>query len=195
MENYDEDDDRDVGNDEDEVHTLTYSCIMAPNRCTKRFLTISDSIIAFVIVTPLVVGHWYGTWGFMDQFIEYFPTIPTLLFGLFYHLMMVVTRHHVHERVKVPHHREKTFIEKAARYLFKKLYIYVFSVACIMVFRAIFVLCAPYGKQRFLLKSTFFICSWYLFNRNCKSQIQVHNGYSMEHHQSKNNLFPGNCVK
>lgn len=171
MENYDEDDDRDVVNDEDEVHTLTYSCIMAPNRCTKRFLTISDSIIAFVIVTPLVVGHWYGTWGFMDQFIEYFPTIPTLLFGLFYHLMMVVTRHHVHERVKVPHHREKTFIQKAARYLFKKLYIYVFSVACIMVFRAIFVLCAPYGKQTFVLKSTFF----YLFMVFIQSKLQITN--------------------
>lgn len=26
------------------------------------------------------------------------------------------------------------------------MYIYVFSIACIMVFRAIFVLCDPYGK-------------------------------------------------
>lgn len=85
----------------------------------------------------------------MDQFAEYFPAVPTLLFGLCYHMVMVLTRHHVHEKVKNPHQREKTFAQKTARYLFNKLYIYVFSIACIMVFRAIFVLCAPYGKQQF----------------------------------------------
>lgn len=52
------DDDRELDNDENEVHTLTYSCIMAPNRCTKRFLNISDSIISLFIITPLVLGHW-----------------------------------------------------------------------------------------------------------------------------------------
>lgn len=85
----------------------------------------------------------------MDQFAEYFPAVPTFLFGLCYHMVMVLTRHHVHEKVKNPHQREKTFAQKAARYLFNKLYVYVFSIACIMVFRAIFVLCAPYGKQQF----------------------------------------------
>lgn len=54
--------------EEDELHAITYSCIMAPNRCTKRFLHLSDTFIALVIVTPLVVGHWYGTWEFMVRF-------------------------------------------------------------------------------------------------------------------------------
>lgn len=69
------DDDRDEVDDcEDETHTLTYSCIMAPNRCTKRFLNISDSIIAIVIVTPLVVGHWlvfFFSWFFFWFFVRF----------------------------------------------------------------------------------------------------------------------------
>lgn len=135
---------------EDEPHAITYSCLMAPNRCTKRFLNISDIFIATFIVTPLVVGYWYGTWDFMDNHAEYFPPIPTLLFGICCHLLIVLSRHHVHEKVKLPR-REKTVVQKIGRYLFTKLFIYVFSVACIMVFRAVFVLCAPYGKQKIVI--------------------------------------------
>lgn len=141
MEKYDED---------DEVHAITYSCIMSPNRCTKRFLNISDTIIALVIVTPLVVGYWYGTWVFMDNHAEYFPPIPTLLFGMCYHLIVVLIRHQVHEKVKIPY-QEKTFIQRIGRYIFTKLFIYVFSIACLMIFRAFFVLCAPYGKQMIIV--------------------------------------------
>lgn len=133
--------------DGDEVHAITYSCIIAPNRCTKRFLHLSDTFIALVVVTPLVVGHWYGTWEFMDNHTEYFPPIPTMLFGICYHLLIVLSRHHVHEKVKTPHLREKTIMQKIGRYIFTKLFIYIFSVMCIMVFRAIFVLCTPYGKE------------------------------------------------
>lgn len=134
--------------EEDEVHAITYNCIMAPNRCTKRFLHLSDTFIALFVVTPLVVGHWYGTWEFMDNHNEYFPPIPTLLFGICYQLLMVLSRHHVHERVKTPpHRRERTFMQKIGRYMFTKLFIYVFSIAGIMVFRAIFLLCDPYGKD------------------------------------------------
>lgn len=133
--------------DEDEVHAITYNCIMAPNRCTKRFLNISDTFIAIVIVTPLVVGYWYGTWAFMDNNSEYFPPIPTFLFGICWNLLIVLSRHHLHKKVKMPHLRSKTLMQKIARYLFTKLFIYVFSIVCIMEFRAIFVLCAPYGKK------------------------------------------------
>lgn len=132
---------------DDEAHTLTYGCIMSPNRCTKRFLNISDTIIAIVIVTPLVVGFWYGTWAFMDNHAEYFPPIPTLLFSLLWQMLVVLSRHHVHEKVKTPSHREKTLIQKIGRYLFLKVFIYTFGIAGIIVFRAIFMICQPYGKE------------------------------------------------
>lgn len=159
--------------DEDEVHTITYDYIMAPNRCTKRFLKISDTIIALVIVTPLVVGYWYGTWDFMDNHAEYFPPIPTLLFGMCYHLLIVLFRHKVHEKVKIPH-QEKTLLHSIARYIFTKLFIYVFSIACLMIFRAIFVLCAPYGKQDMKKNGFFFLSHEYLNFRtkNCLYENQ-----------------------
>lgn len=131
---------------DNEAHTLTYSCIMAPDRCTKRFLNISDTFIALVIVTPLVVAYWYGTWVFMDNHMEYFPPIPTFAFGVIWNTLIVLVRHHVHERMKTTNQQEKTLVQRIFRYLFTKLFIYTFSIAGIMVFRAIFVLCDPYGK-------------------------------------------------
>lgn len=139
MGEYDDDDD-------DQVHTLTYSCIMAPNRCTKRFLNISDTIIALTIVTPLVVTYWYGTWSFMDNNAEYFPALPTLIFGLLWNLLLVLLRHQLHEQVKTKKQMERTWLQRCTRYFIIKLFIYTFSISCIMVFRAIFVLCTPYGK-------------------------------------------------
>lgn len=131
---------------DDQVHTLTYSCIMAPNRCTKRFLNISDTIIALTIVTPLVVMYWYGTWTFMDNNAEYFPALPTLVFGLLWNLLLVLLRHQLHEQVKTQQQIKKSWTQRCTRYLIIKLFIYTFSLSCIMVFRAIFVLCNPYGE-------------------------------------------------
>lgn len=131
---------------EDEPHTLTYSCIMAPNRCTKRLLNISDTVISLVIVTPLVVGYWFGTWAFMDNHAEYFPPVPTLIFGSVWNLMVVLSRHHVHEKMKTPEKAEKTLFGRIYKYVFTKLFIYTFGIAGIMVFRAIFVLLTPYGN-------------------------------------------------
>lgn len=138
MDEYDDED--------DQVHTLTYSCMMAPNRCTKRFLNISDTVIAVTIVTPLVVTYWYGTWTFMDNNAEYFPALPTLVFGLLWNLLLVLVRHHLHEQVKTKKQMEKTWIQRCTRYFIIKLFIYTFSISCIMVFRAIFELCNPYGE-------------------------------------------------
>lgn len=132
---------------DDEPHTLTYGCIMAPNRCTKYLLNISDTIIALIIVTPLVVAYWCGTWVFMDQHPKYFPPIPTLLFGSIWHLTIVLSRHYVHEIMKTPEQKTKTIFQRIYKYLFTKLFIYTFSINGIMVFRAIFLLCTPYGNR------------------------------------------------
>lgn len=133
---------------EDEVHTLTYSCMHTPNRCTKRFLNISDTIIALTIVTPLVVAYWWGTWTFLNNNADYFPALPTLVLGLLWNLLLVLLRHHMHEKVKTPEPREKTLFQRCTRYLFVKIFIYTFSLSCIMVFRAIFDLMEPYGQWK-----------------------------------------------
>lgn len=134
--------------DDDEVHTLTYNCIMAPNRCTKRFLNISDTIIALTVVTPLVVTTWWGTWTFMVNNADYFPVVPTFVLGLLWNLILVLVRHCMHEKVKTQKQLEKTRMQRCARYLIVKLFIYSFSISCIMVFRAIFELMEPYGERK-----------------------------------------------
>lgn len=131
---------------DDEAHTLTYSFIMKPNRCTKRFLNISDTFIALVIVTPLVVAYWYGTWVFMDDNADFFQPIPTFAVGVTCNMFIVLLRHYVHERMKTTNQQEKTLAQRIFRYLFTKLFIYTFSISGIMVFRAIFVVCSPYGE-------------------------------------------------
>lgn len=136
------------------MHTLTYSCIIAPNRCTKRFLNISDTFIALFIVTPLVVSYWWGTWEFMDNHADYFPPIITLVSGITWNLLIVLVRHYVHERMKTTNQQRKTILYRICRYLFVKFFIYTFSISGIMVVRAIFMLCEPYGK---LLIDLFFV--------------------------------------
>lgn len=156
---------------EDESHTLTYSCIVAPKRCTKRLLNISDTLIALIIVTPLVVAYWYGTWVFMDRNAEYFPPVPTLIFGSVWHLMVVLSRHHVHEKMKTPENEEKTIFNRTYKYIFTKLFIYTFSINCIMVFRAIFLLCAPYGNGDFKIFYFKYINSNGLFSLSMKTEM------------------------
>lgn len=130
---------------EDEAHTLTYSCIMAPNRCTKRLLNMSDTVISLTIVTPLVVIYWSGTWNFMDRHPEYFPALPTFLFGMTWHLLVVLSRQHVHEKMKTPEKVEKNWWHRITKFLFMKIFIYTFSINGIMAFRAGWALTAPYG--------------------------------------------------
>lgn len=127
-------------------HTLSYK----PSRCTKRLLNISDTLLSLTVVTPLVVTYWYGTWVFMDQYPNYFPPLPTLLLGSVWHLMVVLSRHHVYGKVKTPAKEVRTVFGRICRYIFTKLFIYSFSINGIMAFRAIFLLCAPYGKIEFL---------------------------------------------
>lgn len=147
MDETDQNDDYEETNEyQHEAHTLTSSCIMAPNRCTKRFLNISDTLIALFIVAPLVVSYWWGTWVFMDNCVDYFPPVPTLVFGIIWNIILVLSRHHVHEKLKTTNQPEKTMTQRIFRYLFIKLFTYTFSISCVMVFRAIFLLCAPYGK-------------------------------------------------
>lgn len=144
---------------EDEPNTLNCSCFISPNRCTKRLLHLSDIIVSSTIITPLVIAYWFGTWGFIDNHPEYFPIITTLLFGAFLHLLLVLTRYHVHDQIKRPEHKDKTLTRSIWSFLFTKFYIYVFSIACILVWRAIWAISGEYGKTSNKLLSNFkFMC-------------------------------------
>lgn len=153
-------------------HTLTY----IPSRCRKHLLNICDTLLSLTVVTPLVVTYWYGTWAFMDQHPNYFPPIPTLLFGSVWHLMVVLSRHHVYDKVKTPEKEVKNVFGSISKYIFTRLFIYSFSINGIMAFRAIFLLCAPYGKIVFWvfifflnLFSFHYKILWFFFRWKCNA--------------------------
>lgn len=115
--------------------TVVYSIILPPGRCTKRFLNVSDTIISLFLISPLVVAHWRGTWVFMDHHSEYFPPWQTFLFGGFMHLTMVLLRVMFHSSLSLGETGERTITHRVIKYICTKVYLYIFSVGCIMNWR------------------------------------------------------------
>lgn len=116
------------------------------NRCSKRILHACDKFVSLFVVAPLVVTHWYGTWDFMDRNADYFPNIESLIMGFLWHLIATITRKDIHDRIKSKS-ETKTLFCQVSRYMFVKIYLYFFSVSCIMQWRALFNLMMIYfGK-------------------------------------------------
>lgn len=145
-----------------------FGCFFPTNRFTKRILHVSDILMTAFVVTPLVVAHWWGSFAFMDRHAEYFPLWPTLAFGLSWHLLMALTRHHIHATVKRPEHVPKSLLRSVGSFLFTKGYIYVFSVSGILSWRAIFNLMQQFGMLQDIfgfqpcLRMTFLIYLLYI---------------------------------
>lgn len=132
---------------EDEFPSGIFGCCVPANKFTKRMLHIGDILISAGVVAPLVVTHWWGTWMFMDNHPDYFPIWPTLLFGLFWHLMMVLTRHHVHKRIKRPENVKNTLKRRIINLLFTKCYTYMFSIASCLTWRGYFYVLNDLGRK------------------------------------------------
>lgn len=144
-----------------------FGCFLPTNQFTKRILHVSDILVAAFIITPLVVTHWYGSFAFMEQYSEYFPLWPTLAFGLCWHLLMALSRYHIHATIKRPDHVEKSILRSIGSFLFTKGYIYVFSVSGILWWRAIFNLMLALGMVLstkiaiFRYTGRFSTCAWF----------------------------------
>lgn len=125
---------------DDEYPSGIFGCCVPANKFTKRMVHIIDILIAAAIVTPLVVIHWWGTWKLFDTYPEYFPYWPTLLFGVCWHLLMLLTRHRVHELMKRPEDMKNTLKRRIINFLFTKCYVYMFSLTSTITWRAYFYL-------------------------------------------------------
>lgn len=115
-------------------NTIVYNIIPSPGRCTKRFLNVSDTIISLFLITPLVVAHWRGTWLFMDHHSDHFPPWHTFIFGSFLHLTLVLLRELLHHKLSVIK-EERTLFRVVIKYICTKVYLYTFSMGCIMCWR------------------------------------------------------------
>lgn len=153
-------------------HTLTYGLIVSPDPCTKRFLHVSDTFISLFVITPLVVTHWYGTWVFMDHHPEYFPILETFIFGVIWNTCMVLTKELIHTKMKTTEMEKKSVLKSIFKYIFIKVYVYFFSIGCIMNWRSGFALLEKqFGKCEKI--SVFFLnVNLFHFNRtSCVHRI------------------------
>lgn len=131
----------------DKLKSENHVAVVPPGRSTKRLLNLCDTFYSMFVVTPLVVSHWYGAWMLMDHYAEYFPPHATFLFAILWHLLLIVTRGSVYDRMISPTEKKSTQFTRMCKYIFVKLYLYAFSVGCIMTWRSGFTLLQLYfGK-------------------------------------------------
>lgn len=101
--------------------------------CEKRLLNACDTFVSLFVVSPLVVCHWRGTWDFMDQFPRTFPGLNCMVLGALLHCAFAILREPLHSKYnsfKSPETLSKP--SKLKLHILKKIYTYVFSLACIM---------------------------------------------------------------
>lgn len=112
-----------------------YSLILPPNRCTKRCLNTCDVCLSLVVISPLVIIHWRGTWAIMDENMEYFPPMNCFLFGMIFHFVIAMIREFLYSEYKKTKTQKRTWTRVMCRSLLTKLYAYLFSWTCQMHWR------------------------------------------------------------
>lgn len=105
-----------------------------PNRCLKRLLHVSDTIVSLLIITPLAVAHWRGTWTFMDSHEDIFPAWHCFLLGSVLHTAFALLRESLHEEFSSTR-ETKSICRTIQRFIISKIYTYIFSIACILQWR------------------------------------------------------------
>lgn len=134
---------------EQSYDTWVYSLVTPPDRCTKRLLNVTDTLISLFIISPLVVTHWRGTWTFMDHHMEYFPPWHTFIFGAVLHTTLVLLRELLHAKLKTNDPEKKTRKRTIFKAICTKIYLYIFSLGCILNWRGGWaVLQIYFGKYR-----------------------------------------------
>lgn len=104
-------------------------------RKTKRLLHLFDTFLSILVISPLAIANWRGTWSFMDHHEEYFPAWFCLILGAVLHTLFAVLRQYLHVEFARPSEGVKSWKRTALRHLVTKLYTYIFSIACIMHWR------------------------------------------------------------
>uniref|UniRef100_A0A1Q3FSF4 Putative conserved plasma membrane protein n=1 Tax=Culex tarsalis TaxID=7177 RepID=A0A1Q3FSF4_CULTA len=108
-----------------------------PRACVKRILHAGDTLFSLFVISPLVVSHWRGTWGYMDLKGEYFPAWHSFALGSILHTALALLREPLQAEFSGPSRQGqvKSCWRTVRRFLVIKVYTYVFSISCIMHWR------------------------------------------------------------
>lgn len=114
-------------------HSLSVFASVKPPRWKKRLLKACDVFLSLFVISPLVISHWRGTWDFMNQFPRLFPGMNCMIFGAIIHCGLAVLREPLNSKLTLFNRLQTKPLSKSLNlYIVKKVYTYVFSIACIM---------------------------------------------------------------
>lgn len=106
-----------------------------PSKWTKRWLNFGDTLLSLLVISPLVIAHWRGTWEYMNHHPKHFPAWNCFILGSILHSCMAILREPLISKYNVPSNGKTSFIKKINRFFVTKIYTYVFSIGCIMHWR------------------------------------------------------------
>ncbi|XP_076751977.1 uncharacterized protein LOC143424054 [Xylocopa sonorina] len=105
----------------------------------KRFLAVIDMFLLFVLLTPTIVAFWMSTWTYMEIHEDIFPGWLIFTLGTLLHTAFAIFKNYFHDYAI----RAATQKPWSNRILFKSmqiLYMYVFSIVCIMQWNGGFII-------------------------------------------------------
>lgn len=102
------------------------------NKTKKRAISITDTILSLFVVAPLTISSWRGAWGIMDIYGEHFPGVNIFFLGCSVHVAFAISRDILVETIN---NTEKSWTRKASTFFVRRLYTYIFAIACIMHWR------------------------------------------------------------
>uniref|UniRef100_A0A182JY49 Uncharacterized protein n=1 Tax=Anopheles christyi TaxID=43041 RepID=A0A182JY49_9DIPT len=105
------------------------------SRCRKRLLHLGDGLFSLFVITPLVVAHWRGTWGWMDLNGPHFPGWLCFLLGATLHTTFALLREPLNAALSLSRDAPKSRWSSVKRWLVNRMYTYAFSMGCLMHWR------------------------------------------------------------
>uniref|UniRef100_A0A182NTS8 Uncharacterized protein n=1 Tax=Anopheles dirus TaxID=7168 RepID=A0A182NTS8_9DIPT len=105
------------------------------NRCRKRLLHLGDSLFSLLVITPLVVAHWRGTWGWMDLNGPHFPGWLCFVLGATLHTTFALLREPLNAALALARDAPKSRWRTVQRWAVNRMYTYAFSMGCLMHWR------------------------------------------------------------
>ncbi|XP_066246319.1 uncharacterized protein [Euwallacea similis] len=106
-----------------------------------KILSTLDILISVLIVTPLVVACWRGTWQLMDIYEDYFPPWESFIIGTLFHIVIGTAQESFNDLINKEH---KYCVSQILAYLFMKLYTLVLNVVTNLHWRGIWILLDQY---------------------------------------------------
>ncbi|VVC88139.1 unnamed protein product [Leptidea sinapis] len=114
-------------NKDDEEQEKSTCCDRVP------YASVGDALFSSLVVAPLVVSVWRGTWGLMEQHRALFPYAQIFAMGILIHVAFSFIKTRLFAR------SQNAWQHGAGHWLWErfvsKLYTYIFVLACIMHWR------------------------------------------------------------